>query len=45
MTGLESVLGKKETSPSFSTMWGYDGKSHQQSRKKCSHQIPDKPVP
>lgn len=33
MRGLESVLGKKETSPSFSTMWGYNGKSHRQTRK------------
>lgn len=32
MTGLVSILGKKETSPSFSTMWGYDDKSHQQTR-------------
>ena len=33
MTGLVSVLGKKETSPSFSTTWGYDDKSHRQTRK------------
>lgn len=44
MTGLVSVLGKKETSPLFSTTWGYNDKSHRQTRKS-EHQIPDELVP